>query len=211
MVFSHIPAVIFIKMFKVVLASGALALSSAAELRSAANGKSIFGQYLVRLNDDATLSGLKQHVSKMSDVLGDDMETLHVYEHMVGNNFAGYAAKLSRRGLEALLQDSDVMYVEEDQVVSLDECRAESNPDWGLARINERNYTATGVYNYDYTVGATGVGIDAYIIDTGIYCENNDFTSKVTGSCTFGYSTVKSITGVLFFILIFSFRTNLSR
>lgn len=28
------------------------------------------------------------------------------------------------------------------------------------------------------------------MIDTGIYCENNDFTGKKIGSCTFGYSTV---------------------
>lgn len=29
------------------------------------------------------------------------------------------------------------------------------------------------------------------MIDTGIYCENNDFVEKKTGSCTFGYSTVE--------------------
>lgn len=181
---------------KSAVVSTILALATGAELRTASNGKAIFGQYVVRLGDHETMDGLDDHLANMRNVLGSDMETLFVYKNL--GNFVGYSAKLSYKGLEAVLKDERVSFVEEDQVISLDQCKSEANPDWGLARINERNYTATGTYNYDYSVGKTGAGVDAYIIDTGIYCENNDFTQKVTGTCTFGYSSVKSITGALF-------------
>eukprot|EP00604_Paraphysomonas_vestita_P002678 CAMPEP_0174818078 /NCGR_PEP_ID=MMETSP1107-20130205/679_1 /TAXON_ID=36770 /ORGANISM="Paraphysomonas vestita, Strain GFlagA" /LENGTH=306 /DNA_ID=CAMNT_0016029445 /DNA_START=2352 /DNA_END=3272 /DNA_ORIENTATION=- len=89
------------------------------------------------------------------------------------------------------------MYIEEDQMVYLNDCQQESNPDWGLARVNHHNYVSTNTYTYDYTTGGTGAGVDAYIIDTGIYCENDDFVNKAVGTCTFGYSSVKNIFGVV--------------
>jgi serine protease len=72
---------------------------------------------------------------------------------------------------------------------------SQSDEDWGTARINWRNYNASRRYTYDYTPGDTGQGVDAYILDTGIYCENNDFVNKRLGSCTFGYSTVTNSIG----------------
>jgi subtilisin family serine protease len=104
--------------------------------------------------------------------------------------FLGFSARLTPRVLEALIADSRLMYIEEDQVVSLDACNSESNPDWGLARANHHNYTYVQTYTYDYTTGATGENIDAYIVDTGIYCQNNDFVNKAKGTCTFGYTAI---------------------
>lgn len=183
-------------MFKAVLVSAALAYSTAAELRAAA-GKKIFGQYIVRLHDNEKVDTLRDHIQEMQEALGGDMEPMFTYESLAEHNFVGYATKLSSFGLDVVMKQDIVDYVEEDQVVDINDCQSESNPDWGIARANHHNYSYTNTYTYDYTTGNTGNNVDAYIIDTGIYCENNEFTGKTTGSCTFGYSSVKNIFGVV--------------
>mmetsp|Transcript_24962 Transcript_24962/g.36823 ORF Transcript_24962/g.36823 Transcript_24962/m.36823 type:complete len:401 (-) Transcript_24962:166-1368(-) len=183
-------------MFKAVLVSAALAYSTAAELRAAA-GKKIFGQYIVRLHDNEKVDTLRDHIQEMQEALGGDMEPMFTYESLAEHKFVGYATKLSSFGLDVVMKQDIVDYVEEDQVVDINDCQSESNPDWGIARANHHNYSYTNTYTYDYTTGNTGNNVDAYIIDTGIYCENNEFTGKTTGSCTFGYSSVKNIFGVV--------------
>jgi serine protease len=96
-----------------------------------------------------------------------------------------------------LLASDVVSYVEEDQTRNIIDCQSESNPAWGLARTNVRDYNVSKTYTYDYSTGSTGAGVDAYVIDTGIYCENNDFVNKKVGSCTFGYSSVTNFFGVV--------------
>jgi len=172
-------------------------LVTGAEYKTAQNGKAIFSQYLIRLNPDQDRNSLHTHLEELKLQLGSDFEVLDRYDSMSPSHFLGYAAKLSSVGVQLLLKNSKVMYVEEDQTVHLNDCQQETNPDWGLARTNYHNYDTTQTYTYDYTTGATGAGVDAYIIDTGIYCENNDFVNKKVGTCTFGYSSVKNIFGVV--------------
>lgn len=153
-------------------------------------GKKIPDQYIIRLQNKLTLNGLNDHISKMKDLLGNNIEVLHVYDHFVDHNFVSYSAKLSAVGLATILRQDGVVFVEEDGVASINDCQSESNPDWGLARANHHNYSYTQTYTYDYTTGATGENVDAYIVDTGIYCQNNDFVNKQKGTCTFGYTAI---------------------
>jgi subtilisin family serine protease len=153
-------------------------------------GKKIPNQFIIRLENKLHLNGLQDHIEKMKEVLGNDIEILHVYDHFVDHNLVSYSAKLSAIGLATILRQDGVVYVEEDGIASINDCLTESNPDWGLARANHHNYSYTQTYTYDYTTGATGENVDAYIVDTGIYCENNDFTSKSKGTCTFGYTAI---------------------
>src|SRR6266545_215701 len=48
----------------------------------------------------------------------------------------GFTATLNNQALESLRRNSDVAYVEQDQVVSID--TTQLNPDWGLDRIDQR-------------------------------------------------------------------------
>jgi len=134
---------------------------------------------------------MRQHVTEIADRVGADMETSSMYTGLFPG-FLGYSAKLGPRALEAVLRDNRVMYVEEDQVVSLNACQTQTGADWGLLRVANANYTSTtsASLTNQYLDGSAGVNIDAYIIDTGIYCENNDFVNKKVGSCTFGESFV---------------------
>jgi len=177
------------------VAAALLATSAySAEFKTAQNGKAIASSYIVKLNNDQNVITLRSHIREMQSRLTREMETTSVYEAL-GNNFLGYSAKLTPRALETLLKDSRISYIEEDQEVSLNACTSQANPDWGLARVSNFNYNATGTFNFNYVDGADGVGVNAYIIDTGIYCENNEFVNKKVGTCTFGESFVYSGVG----------------
>jgi subtilisin family serine protease len=133
--------------------------------------------------------------AEMREELPADFEPFHMYENMADHNKAAYAVKLTARGLEYMLKNDMVDFIEEDQAVSINDCRSQSNADWGTERVNLRNYNYSQPNTYDYTTGSSGANVDAYVIDTGIYCANNDFTGKKTGSCTFGYSSVTNSIG----------------
>lgn len=181
-------------MQKAIIASLAV-VATGADLREAHPSKKIVNSYIIRMNDNFDRVALKEHVADMRKSLPGDFEPFHVFENMADQQKAAYAVKLTARGLERVLQHEQVKFVEEDQTVSLSDCQSQSGEDWGTARINTRNYNSSKTYTYDYTTGASGAGVNAYVIDTGIYCENNDFVNKKTGTCTFGYSSVTNAIG----------------
>lgn len=181
-------------MQKAILATLAVT-ATGANLHEARPNKKILNQYIVRLSDDFDREALKEHVADMRKIIPGDFEPFHLYESLADEHKASYAVKLTARGLERMLEHKHVKFVEEDQEVSLNDCVSQSDEDWGTARINVRNYTKTQSYTYDYTTGASGVNVDAYVIDTGVYCENVDFVNKKTGTCSFGYSSVTNVIG----------------
>jgi hypothetical protein len=139
-----------------ILAAALISSVSSAELKTASNGKKIPSQYIIRLNPSETATSLKSHIMEMKSKFGTDVEELNVYENLGPAFFMGYSAKLNSRALEGVLRDSRIMYVEEDQIAQINDCQEQSNPDWGLARTNWKNYTSTATFNYDYTTGASG-------------------------------------------------------
>jgi serine protease len=181
-------------MQKAIIASLAVG-ASGVELHKAHPSKKIVNSYIVRLQDGLDRHSLARHVAEMKENLPGDFEPFHLFENMADRARPAYAVKLTDRGLERMLKNDRVKFIEEDQTVSLNDCVSQSGEDWGTARINHRNYNSSRSYTYDYTTGASGNGVDAYIIDTGIYCENNDFVNKKTGTCTFGYSSVTNVIG----------------
>jgi subtilisin family serine protease len=91
-----------------------------------------------------------------------------VYEHAL----RGYAAKVSEGQIGALARDGRVARVERDGPVQVLE--TQSNATWGLDRIDDRA-GLDGSYDYD----ATGAGVKAYIIDTGIRETHSDLRDRV--------------------------------
>jgi len=185
-------------MQKVIIASLAV-VGSGADLRQAQPGRKIADQYIVRLKDSVNAQALKEHVAEMRKLIPGDFQPFHVYENLAQHQTASYSVKLTARGLERMLQNEHVSFIEEDMEVHLSQvCNSQTDEDWGAARVNHVNYTQTKTWTYDYTTGKSGANIDAYIIDTGIYCENVDLTvNKKVGTCTFGYSSVTDLSGAI--------------
>jgi len=90
------------------------------------------------------------------------------------NAINGFAVEMSPEDAEALSQDFRVKYVEEDGVVTID--TTQSNPPWGLDRIDQRNRPLSATYTYNWT----GSGVRAYVIDTGIRTTHTQFGGRAS-------------------------------
>jgi len=123
--------------------------------------------YVVVLRDGASPTA----AAAFATSLGGDVT--YVYSHAL----LGYAAKLTPAAVEAVRNAPDVAYVERDQVVTGD--TTQLNPQaWGIDRIDQRNLPLSASYTYT----ATGSGVTAYIIDSGIRMTHTQFGGRaVTG------------------------------
>jgi subtilisin family serine protease len=88
------------------------------------------------------------------------------------NALNGFAVEMSAEDAERLSDDFRVAFVEEDGVVTAD--ATQSNPPWGLDRIDQRNRPL----NANYTFNHTGAGVFAYVIDTGIRTAHTQFGGR---------------------------------
>lgn len=74
---------------------------------------------------------------------------------------------------KALKARPEVAYVEADGPVHA--TSTESSPPWGLDRLDQSNANLDNAYTYF----ATGSGVDAYVIDTGLAYTHTDFRGRV--------------------------------
>ena len=93
----------------------------------------------------------------------------------------GYSVEMSETDAEILSQDARVKYVEEDAVMTV--ASDQVGPPWGLDRSDQRALPLNGDYNFT----RSGVGVNAYIIDTGIRVTHSEFT----GRADMAYNAVK--------------------
>ena len=100
-----------------------------------------------------------------------------VYQHAL----KGFAASLSSRAVDALSRNPNVAWVEADGPVWL--VADQTGATWGLDRIDEKFRPLDG----NYTYASTGLGVTAYIIDTGIRFSHLDFAG---GRATSGFDAV---------------------
>jgi len=168
--------------FTMVLALAALLFSASAVLAQAQQGKPdhAFGpskpipdNYIVVFKDRvANPAAEAQNLMR-----GRGGQINFIYS----NSIKGFAATLPPAAVEALRRNPNVAYIEQDATVSLNSTVTTQNPaTWGLDRIDQANLPLSRSYSY----GATGSGVTAYIIDTGIRSGHSEFVGRVTSGFT---------------------------
>jgi subtilisin family serine protease len=161
------------RLVRALVALSALALLQAVGA-SARTEESPRESFIVVLRDD---------VSSASDVAADHArrygaEITYVYE----NALKGYAALLPPQAVQGIERNPLVAWVERDGVVTT--TATQTNPPWGLDRIDQRSRPLSGTFTYT----RTGSGVKAYIIDTGIRRTHTQFG----GRAIVGYDAVTS-------------------
>ena len=137
------------------------------------NAHKIENNYIVVLDD--TVVGERGPFS-ISPYIANEMAGTHrgKLKHVYQNALNGFAVEMSPEDAEALSQDFRVKFVEEDGVVTAD--TTQSNPPWGLDRIDQRNRPLSATYTYNWT----GSGVRAYVIDTGIRTTHTQFGGRAS-------------------------------
>ena len=94
------------------------------------------------------------------------------------NAINGFVADLTDSEVAALQSNPNVVGIEADRIVSIS--TDQSQPGWGLDRIDQRALPLN--QNYSYTT--TGVGVTAYVVDTGINSTHTEFTGRIQSGFT---------------------------
>ncbi|WP_329760357.1 S8 family peptidase [Acinetobacter pittii] len=143
----------------------------------------IKNQYIVILNKDVGSSNefaqgiAKQHGGKV----------LQTYDAVL-KGFAIYLPDVAGTAfVEAMKKNPKVVSVENDTIMKVD-ATTQSNPDWGLDRIDQKNLPLDSAYSYLQT----GSGTTAYIVDTGILSTHQQFSGGVLS----GYTAISDGNGI---------------
>jgi len=141
------------------------------KLRRAAN--KIENNYIVVLDD--SVIGQRGNFS-IAPYVAQEMVATHrgQLKHLYQYALNGFAVEMTPEDAEALSQDFRVAYVEEDGIVMAD--ATQSNPPWGLDRIDQRNLPLNAIYTFNWT----GSGVRAYVIDTGIRTTHTQFGGRAS-------------------------------
>jgi subtilisin family serine protease len=122
--------------------------------------------YIVVYKDNMSINALGFDMNALAQ--SDGVKADQVYTEAI----KGYSAKISASTLAKLKKNPNIEFIEKDQIYTINTTQS-SVPVWGIDRIDD----STGL-DGKFTYKSTGTGVDAYIVDTGIYTSHTEFEGR---------------------------------
>jgi hypothetical protein len=123
--------------------------------------------YIVVLRaGNAEARGVSTAASSLTKRYGGTVR--HSYTHSV----RGFSTKLSSAAARRLAADPSVAYVEQDRTLTIN--TTQTNPPWGVDRIDQRSLPLSRTFAYP----GTTANVTAYILDTGLRTTHTDFNGR---------------------------------
>ncbi|KAG0099813.1 hypothetical protein BGZ93_005744 [Podila epicladia] len=143
-------------------------------------GDVVPGAFIVVLKDGSSAQKFQAKVNSVDD---RDAKLLTAYKAI-----PACCATLSTNMVHEFQDDDNVAYIEQVRVVGLEFPDAslvttEGQPDdiWGLIRVCERKFGVKKPYH----APATGKGITAYVVDTGVFTDHREFDDRASWGANF--------------------------
>lgn len=129
--------------------------------------------YIVTLSDDsvgayAVESEIAEHGNNLAHAYGGK------FKKAFASAVKGFVTEMNEQQAEAMNADPNVVSIEEDGYISI--AGSQTGAQWNLDRVDQRNMPIDGTYNYT----ATGAGVHAYILDTGIRPTHVEFGGRAS-------------------------------
>jgi len=135
------------------------------------------GRYLFQFKENATVSQKNYFLQQFSAIS----------EHKIRNvwrigDFHAFSAETTEEYVRSQLSNPSLKHIEQDHTIHIaSTCQVQNAATWGIDRVSERAITLDGDYHYEYD----GAGVDAYIIDSGVYIQHNEFEGRAVWGGTF--------------------------
>jgi subtilisin family serine protease len=151
------------------LVIGAAAMPLTASAQPSGPATSSVKRYIVQADSHAAVEGLTGVVRKS----GGNVKNVY------STSLAGFSATMTADQAQQLASQRGVTAVNEDKVFH--STTIQTNPTWGLDRIDQR--TTAGNKRYDYST--TGAGVTAFVVDTGIRLTHSQFGTRAKSGYDF--------------------------
>ncbi|WP_299002192.1 S8 family peptidase [uncultured Shewanella sp.] len=135
---------------------------------------------VLNLNDELSITSF---VNQQSITIENNYDVKVIKNF--GNTINGVLVKANAEQIAAMQSNPDIKYIEQDQILSIDPIvntlGDQSNPTWGIDRVDQRDLGLSNSYHYDYD----GTGVTAYVIDTGVLNTHNEFGNRASSGYDF--------------------------